>query len=281
MDQTRYPEPDAAAAVIWHALAQGREHRPAGARYWNRIARRPRSESVVLQYSVAGRIRLRHPGGDQEVAPGSFFTCCQGDPVSYGHPRTLPEAYICRWINLGGAGLTDHVRLLICRHGHCYPLGTSHPLVARFDQLLTRAHPRSETPRARLAEMIHQFVMSLMEAVEDRAAASHSPAQQAIQHILDRPLRAGSLKEIAGRFDVSREHLSRCFQEQVGEPPHPYLARVRGRHALQLLRGTQLPLREVAEQTGHSGPHHLLRRVRELTGLTPTAYRAAARSDAG
>ena len=261
--------------MLWQAFAQGRESHPAGRWYWHHAHVRPRHDAVVIQYNLAGTILLRDPSGQRTVPPGAFFAFCPGDRVSYGHPDALAEPYRCWWTNLAGAGLSSHLRLLIARHGHVYPLGPGHPLASRFDQLLTQTHPAADTPRTRAAEIIHQFVMNLLEAADDHAAAFHRPVEQAIQHLIQRPLSAGSLKEVAARYRVSREHLSRCFQEQVGEPPHTYLARLRGQRALQLLHTTALPLREIAEQTGHSGPHHLNRRVRDLTGLTPTAYRTA------
>jgi AraC family transcriptional regulator len=81
------------------------------------------------------------------------------------------------------------------------------------------------------------------------------------------------LAEIAG---LSRFHLCRAFRESTGHPPHAWLTRLRLARARQLLRGTSLPVSEVARQCGFASPNQFATSFRRAVGATPSAYRHSA-----
>lgn len=55
--------------------------------------------------------------------------------------------------------------------------------------------------------------------------------------------------------------------------PGEYLARIRLQHALSLLRETELPVKEIAWESGISCASYFCRLIQEKTGMTPTQYR--------
>lgn len=73
---------------------------------------------------------------------------------------------------------------------------------------------------------------------------------------------------------VSEAHFARSFKDAFGVPPHRYLLTRRIERATALLRDTNLPIIEIAFQTGWRSLGTFGRTFRDVTGETPRARRA-------
>jgi transcriptional regulator GlxA family with amidase domain len=73
---------------------------------------------------------------------------------------------------------------------------------------------------------------------------------------------------------VSEAHFARSFKEAFGVPPHRYLLTRRIERATALLRDTELPITEIAFQTGWSSLGTFGRTFRDVTGESPGERRA-------
>jgi AraC-like DNA-binding protein len=84
---------------------------------------------------------------------------------------------------------------------------------------------------------------------------------------------------MARRAHVSTAHFSRCFKETFGETPHQYLLTRRIQRAQELLRLTDLPVRDICEAVGYTSLGSFSATFKRVVGLSPTAWRAAAREE--
>jgi transcriptional regulator GlxA family with amidase domain len=73
---------------------------------------------------------------------------------------------------------------------------------------------------------------------------------------------------------ISEAHFARSFKEAFGIPPHRYLLTRRLERATSLLRDTDLPITEIAFQTGWSSLGTFGRTFRDVTGESPGELRA-------
>ena len=78
------------------------------------------------------------------------------------------------------------------------------------------------------------------------------------------------LAEVSG---VSEAHFARCFKQAFGLPPHRYLLTRRIEKATALLRDTNLPIIDIAFQTGWSSLGTFGRIFRDITGKAPAEFR--------
>ena len=85
-----------------------------------------------------------------------------------------------------------------------------------------------------------------------------------------------SLEEIAAKVGVSPRTLKRRLAEQ-GTAFSELLEQQQRERALMLLRSQELSLEDIAERVGYSDVANFTRAFRRWTGLTPGAYRRAAR----
>ncbi|MEM6437140.1 MAG: helix-turn-helix transcriptional regulator [Cyanobacteria bacterium P01_D01_bin.115] len=77
---------------------------------------------------------------------------------------------------------------------------------------------------------------------------------------------------------MSESHFSRCFKQSVGIAPYQYLLQQRVERAKQLLkqpapRPQTLSISDIALECGFANQTHLTKVFRQITGVTPKAYR--------
>lgn len=86
------------------------------------------------------------------------------------------------------------------------------------------------------------------------------------------PLTVASL---AAKVDLSLSQFERQFKRKFRTTPRKYITRIRVQAACQLLATTDLPISEVAQQTGFYDQSHFSHQFRRERGMTPSRYRAA------
>ncbi|MEU6861840.1 helix-turn-helix domain-containing protein [Streptomyces sp. NPDC046876] len=91
---------------------------------------------------------------------------------------------------------------------------------------------------------------------------------------LDEPT---TLAELARHAGTSVRTLTRRFREETGLSPLQWLLHQRLDRARQILETTTLPMDQVAARSGLGTADSLRTHLQRHTGLTPTAYRTAAR----
>ena len=89
---------------------------------------------------------------------------------------------------------------------------------------------------------------------------------------------AWPVQRLARVSRVSEAHFARSFKEAFGVPPHRYLLTRRIERAKALLRDTDLPILEIALQTGWNSLGTFGRTFRDVTGESPGALRARERA---
>jgi len=89
---------------------------------------------------------------------------------------------------------------------------------------------------------------------------------------------AWPVRRLARVSHVSEAHFARSFKQAFGVPPHRYLLTRRIERATALLRDTDLPVTDIAFQTGWESLGTFGRTFRDITGETPKAVRDQARA---
>jgi AraC family transcriptional regulator len=86
------------------------------------------------------------------------------------------------------------------------------------------------------------------------------------------------VERLAAEVHMSQYHFARMFKQATGQPPHLYVVMQRVSHAKTLLQETELPLLEVAEQSGFRTQGHFTGVFGRYTGVTPRTFRLACRA---
>ncbi|NLF99670.1 MAG: helix-turn-helix domain-containing protein [Lentisphaerae bacterium] len=109
-------------------------------------------------------------------------------------------------------------------------------------------------------------------AIDDPALA------KAIRFIRTHAERPITVTDVAAQAGLSRRALERRFETALGRTPAAEIRRCRMEQAKTLLETTDLPVPDVAEQSGFGSPEYLAAVFRRAFGLTPLKYRRVARN---
>lgn len=132
---------------------------------------------------------------------------------------------------------------------------------------------------SKLAEVLFIEVLRLYmnEQSEGRtgwlAAVNDRIVGAALRALHARPAQAWTLEELARVAGSSRSVLAERFQQLVGSSPMQYLAQWRMLLATDLLRRSQAPLAQIAEQVGYQTDTAFSRAFRREFGEPPAAWR--------
>ncbi|MCQ4087599.1 helix-turn-helix domain-containing protein [Saccharibacillus sp. JS10] len=84
-----------------------------------------------------------------------------------------------------------------------------------------------------------------------------------------------TLQDLADRFFLSREYISRRFKREFGENVFDYLANIRLERAKRLLLGSEMTVVRIAELVGYQDEKYFSRVFKKSTGCTPNEFRRA------
>ncbi|GAB2624663.1 AraC family transcriptional regulator [Paractinoplanes abujensis] len=240
------------------------------------------SHLVILHRNGPVTVRRGHLGltSSRTVPPGGLFVHPAGKELTVELGGALDTVH---------AYLTDDLLRAACDDGPvelAEELGALDPLVEQLMLTLDRVM-REWEPTART------YVDHLGYALAAQLARQHSvrgrpvPPPPRRSGLTDRQLdavrdmvetRLGEplpLREMAAVTGLSVSQFGRQFKARTGLSPHQFLIQRRVDAAGRLLRGTTIPIAEVAQRCGFSHQEHLTRVLRAHLSITPAAMRVS------
>ncbi|WP_332696041.1 response regulator transcription factor [Halalkalibacter lacteus] len=89
------------------------------------------------------------------------------------------------------------------------------------------------------------------------------------------------LQDIADRFFLSREYISRKFKQEFQETITDYVTNIRIKKAKDLLENPYLKIYEVAEAVGYQNDKYFIKVFKKIEGITPSEFRHSLASKGG
>ncbi|MBT3192039.1 MAG: helix-turn-helix transcriptional regulator [Verrucomicrobia bacterium] len=259
---------------IWRVLHFGHDRIPPGTHYWWSNKNRQPSGTVVFQLTVAGELLYESPDGVQRAPVGHALLHAYDEPTAYGTARDTSDEYRSTFITFRGEGVQQHWDSIRREHGAILNIPTNGEIHTQLQQLLDAARPRLSADPTTIGSMVYSFIMTLFRHARASKTDEMRPVDRALSEILSNTAYNLSLKELAVRHRVSREHLSRVFHERTGKTAAAYMAEARLQRALWLLKNSNATITSIARQSGYASPHTLARQVRAATGHAPSALRS-------
>ena len=121
-----------------------------------------------------------------------------------------------------------------------------------------------------------QFILEMWEkglVIENDTNGRNIVEKEMVSYIQQNFTGKISLKEFGEQFHLSEKYISRYFKEHFHITLSQYITYLRLEHAKQLLQDTDMPVTEVALQSGYQNVSYFIRSFKKTYGISPLKYR--------
>lgn len=235
---------------------------------------RGRSPGVLLQLTLEGEGEFADARRAVRVRAGEGFVVELPSATRYGLPPTAGARWRFLWAMMSGDAVTDHARRIMAMQGHVLRLGRASAVTAQLGDLHRRIVGGRGLDELTINVEVHRLMLELQRAVATPGSAMPEEVAASVQRIAERfadpRLDVDELADVAG---YSRYHFSRLFKQHVGVSPYQHLLRVRMQRALELLSGTDLPVKRIAAMVGFNDVSWFCSAFRRHVKATPASVR--------
>lgn len=235
---------------------------------------RPGYEGFLFQYTLGGEGVFEKNNSGYKVRRGQGFLVQFPEKSRYYLENGRDEPWEFLYLHFLGDGAIPFVRKIRNICPDLMSLDESSPPIRMALHLQKRLTNGERLQKYQGGEFLYRFLCALLRETEHPAAQKKSSAVQRAAEIMEEEYpRLTGIEELAARLDLSPEHLSRAFKDEMGRAPLSYLTGLRLQSAMNDLLGTEWSIDSIARKNGFSNGNYFAKIFRKHVGISPGSYR--------
>ena len=235
--------------------------------------------SGFLAVSISGESYIGKTGDAFVVSPGNLHLMgSQTGTVDY-YTFLFPLKYI----SFRTDDMLDEKLLEPLNSGHlmiCPRVkDTAKELCEQLIEIYEAKKDESEskiTTQVRTKIILLQFILEMWEkgfVIENDTSGRNTVEKEMVSYIQQNFTGKISLREFGEQFHLSEKYISRYFKEHFHITLSQYVTYLRLEHAKQLLQDTDIPVTDVAMQSGYQNVSYFIRSFQKAYAVSPLKYR--------
>ncbi len=236
-------------------------------------------KSGILTVNISGENYLGTPGDSFVVSPGILhFMGSQTGNVDY-----FTFLFPLKYLSFCTEDMLDEKLLAPLRNGHLMISpkirDSAKDLCEQLAEIYMEKIAKKESEIAaqiKIKIILLQFLLRMWEmgfVIENDKSGRNTVEKEMISYIQQSFAGEVSLKEFGEQFHLSEKYVSRYFKEHFHITLSKYVTYLRLEHAKQLLQNTDIPVTEVAMQSGYQNVSYFIRSFKKTYGVPPLKYR--------
>jgi len=235
--------------------------------------------SGFLTVSISGESYIGKTGDAFVVSPGNLHLMgAQTGTVDY-YTFLFPLKYI----SFRTDDMLDEKLLEPLNSGHlmiCPRVkDTAKELCEQLIEIYEAKKDESEskiTTQVRTKIILLQFILEMWKkgfVIENDTSGRNTVEKEMVSYIQQNFTGKISLREFGEQFHLSEKYISRYFKEHFHITLSQYVTYLRLEHAKQLLQDTDIPVTDVAMQSGYQNVSYFIRSFQKAYAVSPLKYR--------
>ena len=235
--------------------------------------------SGFLTVSISGESYIGKTGEAFVVSPGNLHLMgSQSGTVDY-YTFLFPLKYI----SFRTDDMLDEKLLEPLNSGHlmiCPRVkDTAKELCEQLIKIYEAKNDESEskiTTQVRTKIILLQFILEMWKkgfVIENDTSGRNIVEKEMVSYIQQNFTGKISLREFGEQFHLSEKYISRYFKEHFHITLSQYVTYLRLEHAKQLLQDTDIPVTDVAMQSGYQNVSYFIRSFQKAYAVSPLKYR--------
>jgi AraC-like DNA-binding protein len=213
-------------------------------------------------------------GGNRRVLPGSLMLLFPGEWHRYRPRKTI--GWDEHWISFGGQQIDRLVQAgFIGADQPVLHTGVDeailHPYLAALDRVRTEPIGCQQLISVNVLEILAASLAALRR--QRSSTRNETIVREARTLIEQHAAKLMSIEQLSGRFRLSEKHFRRLFKSHTGLSPYQYYLQTRIHRAKEMLLGTTLSIKEIAEALHFENPFHFSKAFKDKAGMSPTQWR--------
>ena len=236
-------------------------------------------KSGFLIVSISGENYIGTPGDAFVVSPGNLHLM----GTQTGAADYFTFLFPLKYISFRSDDLLDESLLEPLSSGHLMITPRIGDAASGLcEQLADIYMEKKEGAGADIATQIRiklvllQFILEMWNkglVVENDTSGRNTVEKEMVSYIQQNYTGTISLKEFGEQFHLSEKYISRYFKEHFHITLSQYVTYLRLEHAKQLLQDTDIPITEIALQSGYQNVSYFIRSFKKTYEVSPLKYR--------
>lgn len=222
---------------------------------------------VHLFWGVKGRGRFETMYGTFDFREGDFFYLLPFDSLV---SESCSSPWIYRWLTFDGEGARAFLESYRIPH---HPIAAGRCPERLFDEFEQGLHVRTVFAWRKMVALVCDILAHAVECSEPEPQAEKIVEIAMERCRLYHSDPAFNVNALAEQLQLSRVTLFRIFRVALGVTPSEYITELRCGHALELIRGTSLSMREIAARSGFADRTYFFRVIRKHFNASPRELR--------
>ncbi|EJT5927256.1 AraC family transcriptional regulator [Clostridium perfringens] len=234
-------------------------------------------KNAVIHYVTKGYGTFKFNGKVYTLKQGDIFILLKGMQVEYVASIDDPWEYY--WIGFSGSNANEYLnRTSITKScvANCKENSKIPQIILNMCEISKTYNP-SKSDDILLLKELYSLLYTLIEEFpkpfEYKDKELHTYIQDALNFINSNYMHSITVQEIADYVNLSRSYLYKMFIKNLGISPQRYLINLRMYKATLLLKGTKLPIGEVASSVGYSDSLLFSKTFSKHFSMSPLNYR--------
>lgn len=230
----------------------------------------------LLSYLHSGLMKIRIGSQEQTIEPGTVFI---GKPYERQfYAKTGKEPTESYWIHFTGYGVTDLLMKAKLWNESIFAIGPSEELPRLFARIIEEEAERQPSFEHISASLLQELIFTVSRKMSIREKIRHMDERErdlyatfTLMH--KNYARKLTVRDLASHAGLSISRYTSLFKQYTGLSPQQYLIQYRLQKAKDLMRHTQLNIRQIAALVGFDDQLYFSRLFRKHEGLSPVEYR--------
>nr|WP_314462953.1 AraC family transcriptional regulator [uncultured Clostridium sp.] len=227
---------------------------------------RSRFDSILFMYVIRGSFSF--------TVNEKAYTAFTGDTaiIDCFHPHAYytNDSFEAYWVHINGCNIYNLYETLIERAGSV--IKYNEKAEEDIKEIYNTVKHAAAVSASSMSMKIYKFITDLFESNINKSSKD-SLFLAATQYISDYYSEKLTVEKIASYVNLSPSQFSRIFKKAAGTSPYDYLLGVRITKAKEFLKNTNLPISEIAYQTGFSSESNFIYFFKNQEGISPLKFR--------
>lgn len=242
--------------------------------YTDEIRASTSRHDYYLLYLYNGMLQVNEPALERQMVPGDLILFQPECGFDYFKPKGIEMEYY--WAHFTGYGTSEILSLCGIETNRILTPGNHECICEDFRNLFHSFLSRDRFLDVEAAQRLGFLLVNIGKCISGQIAdepQNYSRISRSISLIHDNIAKEIKTSSLAAEEHMSVSHFRAVFHQITGLSPKEYITLTKLNYSCELMRQTDLSIKEIGAAVGYDDPHYYSRIFKKYFGFSPGTYK--------